>query len=465
MGFSIVTCDRKWATPKISPFLHSLSCTSHLWLCRTLRPGRIPMAEVMYLFQESVRRTLSPTCHGCEKTLHLLCSPPPLIAPFLACRLIALNKNPGVRPIGIGDTARRIIAKATLSLIKHDIQEASGCIQLCGGQLSGIEAAVHAARRCLDSDNNEAILLADATNAFNSLNRKVALHNIRRLCPALATILINTYREPTDLYVDGDRLLSQEGTTQGDPLAMPMYALASIPLITKLSNTNITQIWYADDAAAAGKISDLREWWDTLTREGPAFGYYPNPLKTWLVTKKGFHTIGSTTFHQTGVNVTPDGRPYPGSPIGSPGYMESFAESKVASWSALVSNLADIATTQPHAAYSALNHGLSSKWTYMCHTTPSRIMSQRLAPLDEALRKKLIPSLTGTPPPNDTECRLFALPAREGGLGIRIPSKQATHEYNASLFVTSALCNHIIKQDTHYGQDIISESLMAKYLP
>ena len=142
--------------------------------------------------------------------------------------------------------------------------------------------------------------------------------------------------------------------------------------------------------------------------------------------------------------------------------MESFAESKVASWSALVTNLADIATTQPHAAYSALNHGLSSKWTYMCRTTPSRIMSQRLAPLDEALRKKLIPSLTGTPPPNDTEYTLFALPAREGGLGIRIPSKQATHEYNASLFVTSALCNHIIKQDTHYGQEIISESLMAK---
>ena len=216
-----------------------------------------------------------------------------LIAPFLACQLIALD---------IGDTARRIIAKATLSIIKPDIQEASGCIQLCGGQLSGIEAAVHAARRCLVSDDNEAILLADATNAFNSMNREVALQNIRRLCPALATILINTYREPTDLYVNGDRLLSQEGTTQGDPLAMPMYALASIPLINKLSNSNTTQIWYADDAAAAGKLSDLREWWDTLTKEGPAFGYYPNPQKTWLITKKGFHTIGSTIFHQTGVH-------------------------------------------------------------------------------------------------------------------------------------------------------------------
>ena len=46
----------------------------------------------------------------------LLCTElvdPATIAPLMASRLIALDKNPGVCPIGIGDTARRIIAKAT----------------------------------------------------------------------------------------------------------------------------------------------------------------------------------------------------------------------------------------------------------------------------------------------------------------------------------------------------------------
>ena len=156
---------------------------------------------------------------------------PECTSPLLACRLIALDKNPGVRPIGIGDTARRIIAKAVLHIVKTDVQDACGCVQLCGGQISGIEAAVHAVRSAFESDGNEALLLADASNAFNSLNRQVALHNIQRICPPLSTILINTYRAPTELFVDGDTILSQEGTTQGDPLAMPMYALATIPLI------------------------------------------------------------------------------------------------------------------------------------------------------------------------------------------------------------------------------------------
>ena len=74
---------------------------------------------------------------------------PKCVSPLLACRLIALDKNPGVCPIGIGDTSRQIIAKAILSFAKSDVQDASGCLQLCGGQLSGIEAAVACRTNCL----------------------------------------------------------------------------------------------------------------------------------------------------------------------------------------------------------------------------------------------------------------------------------------------------------------------------
>ena len=88
--------------------------------------------------------------------------------------------------------AHRIIAKAALSIIQDDIQEAAGCRQLCAGQIAGVEAAVHAVRSSFLWDDTEGILLVDASNAFNSLNRIVALHNIRQLCPSFAPILIKT---------------------------------------------------------------------------------------------------------------------------------------------------------------------------------------------------------------------------------------------------------------------------------
>ena len=58
---------------------------------------------------------------------------------------------------------------------------------------------VGARRPC--HDNSDAVLLIDASNAFNSLNRAAALHNIRVLCPSIATYAINTDREPARLFI------------------------------------------------------------------------------------------------------------------------------------------------------------------------------------------------------------------------------------------------------------------------
>ncbi len=110
-------------------------------------------------------------------------------------------------------------------------------------------------------DGTEAALLVDASNAFNCLNREAALrlHNTRFVCPSISTMLINTYRVLTVLFMDGEEIYSREGTTQGDPLAMLMYAIATIPLIKRLPKS-VTQIWYADDATALGTITGLRDW-------------------------------------------------------------------------------------------------------------------------------------------------------------------------------------------------------------
>ena len=161
---------------------------------------------------------------------------PHLLQEFLAGRLIPLQKNPsGIRPIGVGEVLRRIIAKAVTRFLKQDIQTAGGTLQTCTGIESGIEAAIHAMKSIFDEQQTEGTLLIDATNAFNSLNRGVALHNIKVLCPTFHRFLANIYQSPSRLFISSGSsdtpphcILSEEGATQGDPAAMAMYSIGII---------------------------------------------------------------------------------------------------------------------------------------------------------------------------------------------------------------------------------------------
>ena len=125
---------------------------------------------------------------------------------FLACRLIPLDKNPGVRPIGICEVVRRIVGKAVMAENKTDVMQAAGPLQLCAGHEAGAEAAVHAMRVIFEDANTDGILFVDASNAFNNLNRSVALINIQYVCPPIATIIINCYRQNAELFVGGSTL-------------------------------------------------------------------------------------------------------------------------------------------------------------------------------------------------------------------------------------------------------------------
>ena len=98
------------------------------------------------------------------------CLDPNEVEAYTSCRLIPLNKNPGVRPIGIGEIIRRIVGKAVGWVLKNNIQESAGPLQVCTGLHGGPEAAIHAMKTLFDDDCNDAVILVDANNAFNSIN-------------------------------------------------------------------------------------------------------------------------------------------------------------------------------------------------------------------------------------------------------------------------------------------------------
>ena len=109
------------------------------------------------------------------------------IEALLASRLIPLDKHHGLRPIGVGEVLRRTTDKVVVSVLRKDVIASVGSLQVCAGHDAGCEAAVHAMHSIFDEENTEAVLLIDAGNAFNAVNRKVSLHNVRIICPEIAT--------------------------------------------------------------------------------------------------------------------------------------------------------------------------------------------------------------------------------------------------------------------------------------
>ena len=216
---------------------------------------------------------------------------PNTLEALVACRLIPLDKNPGVHPIGIGDVTRQIAGKCISWVLRKDIQQVAGPLQAATGLQGGAEAAIHSMKLIFEQDSTDGVILVDASNAFNSLNRKAALHNIRIICPEFSTVLINTYRLPMCMFIQSGEEISVESTTQGDNLAMSFYALGTSILLDRLKRISPTtsQVSLADDITGAEKILDLRIRWDTIISEGKKLEYYVNESKSWLILENPNH--------------------------------------------------------------------------------------------------------------------------------------------------------------------------------
>ena len=183
------------------------------------------------------------------------------------------------------------------------------------------------------------------------------------------------------------------------------YSAHLLPLIHHVNHV-IDQVWYANDATATGKMTNLRTWWDKLVSLGPAYGYHANASKTCLVAKQSHHAATLSAFHDTQIIITAEGKPHLGAALGTFTFVQHYVKRKVGGWAQELNQLASIAANNSHAAYAAFTHGLSSKWTFLARTISN--IRHLMQPLEDIIQSKLIPNLTGRCAPSDTI--LFSLP-------------------------------------------------------
>ena len=232
-------------------------------------------------------------------------------------------------------------------------------------------------------------------------------------------------------------LLSKEGVTQGDPLSMMLYAVAVLPLIRSLrAPGKWTQNWYADDSSCVADLPLLKAWFDELLCKGPNYGYHLESSKMVLIVGPSDVQEASALFRDLGIRVVSGGR-FLGGYIGESGLTADFVSTKVQICFAVYSIylmwlfLSLRLLTQHWQGPYNLN-GVIFKELYL---------TVRLFLL-QTLCTQFYPVLFDGPV-SEHEVRLFALPARFGGLGISDPVKSALLAFSFSRESASVLIDAI----------------------
>ena len=207
-------------------------------------------------------------------------------------RMITLDKNPGVLPVGARETCWGLFANYVLRIMSTKATNACKDNQLCASLRAVIYRAVHCVQALWDnnsSTNNWGYLLVDAKNVFNEINWNIILWTVRHLVQSGAWFVFNCYRHWYFLVICNGKgvaiiLYCREGVKQGGPLTMDAYILG-VPQGKKPENRtpwhHATMVcWGCKGTRYGWKIED---YFNSLAQVGLERGYYPEPKQNVLI--------------------------------------------------------------------------------------------------------------------------------------------------------------------------------------
>lgn len=341
------------------------------------------------------------------------------VCPFLyGASLVALKKKDGgLRPIAVGSTYRRLVAKLACGFVKERMASYLQPHQLGFGVKLGCEAAIHATRAfsLRPENSNKIIVKLDIQNAFNSIERDVLLGEIRENCPALYPFLYQVYYYDSNLYFDNNLISSRVGAQQGDPLGPLIFSLGIQKIISNLKSP--LNMWYLDDGTIGGTPDEVRGDLLSLIPQFEKVGLKMNAGKCefFPCDPTGLTSFSSLSTVLPGLKVVnSDSFTLLGSPI----FPSAVRDSLLLRKSALLSAHARLKDISKHEALVLLKFCFAvPKLTYFLRTVPTWLYSTDVAEFDEAL-KLSVESILNVDM-NKIQWTQASLPIRHGGLGVR----------------------------------------------
>ena len=388
---------------------------------------------------------------------------PEQIIPILyGASLLAFSKpHGGVRPIAIGGTLRRLVAKAAVFYLKSEIKPKLFPYQLGVSIPSGAEAIVHSARSfCVSkkqSPESIAFLKVDFENAFNTIRRDKLLEAIKKEFGCVFPFLYQCYSQDSILIFNGTRLESAEGIQQGDPLGPLCFSLCLQGLISHLSSS--FNVWYLDDGTLAGNPSTVEADFNKIIQEQDSLGLRVNIKKCELSvlgldSAKNDAVVASFLNRFSDINIVPvDDINLLGTPL-FPGGIDKELSSRFHTFKLLCSRLERL--DHHEALFLLKNAFFIPKFLYVLRTFPCH--NHRLLKEIDLRMKAGIESITNCRFDRPT-FRQASLPIKLGGLGVRCSEDLALPAFISSSVKCSVMVGQLLSQaDSDHFRTLMSDS-------
>ena len=215
-----------------------------------------------------------------------------------SARLIGLWKDANetdLRPISLGNSLRRLVARCTLHYVLPLAESVFGPDQYGAGTPNSIDKPVHLLRNimqaALDSSDDFIVMSRDAKNAFNEVDQNVIFNGVAEYMPKLSNYLRWVYGcNAPQLFGSVGKVFMRAGVFQGDPLSpilfcfIPRKIWSTIETMQEINGVDINwskiqKSLYMDDTTIAGPPSQVFAIAEKIREVGAPLGFVIVPKK------------------------------------------------------------------------------------------------------------------------------------------------------------------------------------------
>ncbi|GJT31717.1 hypothetical protein Tco_0922136 [Tanacetum coccineum] len=325
----------------------------------------------------------------------------------------------GTRPIDVGTVWRSLVSKVSVIMVVYSLDGYLDDLQFGVGVSGGGEAILHAVNRLVEDRGDEvglSMLLVDFQNAFNLVDRKVMLEEVRLCYPAISRWVEFYYSTLARLYYGEHTLWSCQGA------------------------------WYLDDGTIVGDILVVGKVLELITEDGPHCGLHLNVGKTEIFWPKEDPRSRVEGVFPPNISRPLHGVKLLGGAVSVDfGFSSELVMKRVAKTIVLMDAVAKINDPQCELLLLRACTGIS-KLYFAMRTCPPRVFESAQRSFDVALRSALERIVTASGPGfGDWQWRLATLPFAFGGLGVYSAGDVLNYAFLASRLQSAALQTKLLR--------------------